>query len=32
MQLLDTTIDDSVFTQNESEVRSYCRNLSLIHI
>ena len=26
MQLLDTTIDDSVFTQNESEVRSYCRN------
>ena len=26
MQLLETTIDDSVFTQNESEVRSYCRN------
>ncbi len=26
MQLLDTTIEDSVFTQNESEVRSYCRN------
>ncbi|KNA92957.1 diaminobutyrate--2-oxoglutarate transaminase [Gordonia sp. w5E2] len=26
MQLLDTTIDDSVFAQNESEVRSYCRN------
>ncbi|OUC76905.1 diaminobutyrate--2-oxoglutarate transaminase [Gordonia lacunae] len=26
MQLLDTHMDDSVFTAHESEVRSYCRN------
>ncbi|MFE0747518.1 diaminobutyrate--2-oxoglutarate transaminase [Gordonia sp. NPDC058843] len=26
MQLLDTQIDDSIFTTHESEVRSYCRN------
>ena len=26
MQLLDQTIDDSMFTQHESEVRSYCRS------
>ncbi|MGC4963928.1 diaminobutyrate--2-oxoglutarate transaminase [Gordonia sp. DT218] len=26
MQLLDQTVDDSVFTQHESEVRSYCRS------
>lgn len=26
MKLLDTTIDESVFTDYESEVRSYCRN------
>ncbi|MDL9939006.1 diaminobutyrate--2-oxoglutarate transaminase [Gordonia sp. ABSL1-1] len=26
MDLLDKTIDDTVFTQHESEVRSYCRN------
>ncbi|MCH5644100.1 MULTISPECIES: diaminobutyrate--2-oxoglutarate transaminase [unclassified Gordonia (in: high G+C Gram-positive bacteria)] len=26
MQLLEQTVDDSVFTQHESEVRSYCRN------
>ncbi|AFR48632.1 MULTISPECIES: diaminobutyrate--2-oxoglutarate transaminase [Gordonia] len=26
MQLLDTHMDDSVFTTHESEVRSYCRN------
>ncbi|AZG43998.1 diaminobutyrate--2-oxoglutarate transaminase [Gordonia insulae] len=26
MQLLDQSVDDSVFTQHESEVRSYCRS------
>lgn len=26
MQLLDQTIDDSMFTRHESEVRSYCRS------
>ncbi|NDZ93243.1 diaminobutyrate--2-oxoglutarate transaminase [Streptomyces sp. SID6673] len=26
MELLDQTVDDSVFTQHESEVRSYCRS------
>lgn len=26
MPLLDTHMDDSVFTAHESEVRSYCRN------
>ncbi|GAC69027.1 diaminobutyrate--2-oxoglutarate transaminase [Gordonia soli] len=26
MQLLDQTVDDSVFTTHESEVRSYCRS------
>ena len=26
MQLLDTQIDDAIFTTHESEVRSYCRN------
>ncbi|GAA1480398.1 diaminobutyrate--2-oxoglutarate transaminase [Gordonia sinesedis] len=26
MELLDTPIDDAIFTQHESEVRSYCRS------
>jgi diaminobutyrate-2-oxoglutarate transaminase len=26
MQLLDQSVDDSIFTQHESEVRSYCRS------